>query len=309
VGAIQLFSTREVPPDRRLDYWNQCARTTFPGMTVDAETPFEAELARWQVGGLVLARPRSRGSRVCRTASPRADEQIVVHLQRRGMVCQRHRGEQVLRPGDLSICTTAAPLELTTQDHEMLVVQAPRAALEQRLPDLDDHFGRTVAGRLPAVRLLHDFVLSLWREGDAGAGDPDWEATVADVLFDLVALALRTSAPAPAPDDLQQLRRLVDARLGDPELRGAALAAELGVSPRWVQHLFASAGTTPGGYILERRLLRAAELLGGPAGRSVTALAFDLGFNDSAYFSRRFRRRFGVSPVAWRAGHRVATSP
>lgn len=312
MAAMEHFATRDVAPERRLDYWNACARATFPGMTVDAtDVPFEAELARWRLGALVLARPRSQGSVVRRAAVAWPDEHLIVHLQRRGVSRQRQRArELVLRPGDVSACTTAAPLQLSTERHELLVVQVPRASLEPRLPDLDDRLGRIAAGAAPATRLLHDFVLALWRDGEAAADDPDWEGTVAGVLLDLVALALRGAAAPPVPAEareLRRLRRLVEARLGDPELRGAALAGELGLSLRRVQQLFAAVATTPGAYILHRRLARAAELLEGDPGRSVTALAFDLGFNDSAYFSRCFRRRFGASPSAWRAGRSVAS--
>jgi AraC-like DNA-binding protein len=59
-------------------------------------------------------------------------------------------------------------------------------------------------------------------------------------------------------------------------------------------------GTTPGGYVLERRLTRAAEMLATGTATSITAIAFDLGFNDSAYFTRCFRQRFGTTPSAWR---------
>jgi AraC-like DNA-binding protein len=38
---------------------------------------------------------------------------------------------------------------------------------------------------------------------------------------------------------------------------------------------------------------------------TVTEIAFDVGFSDSAFFSRCFRRRFGVSPTQWRAGPSV----
>ena len=34
--------------------------------------------------------------------------------------------------------------------------------------------------------------------------------------------------------------------------------------------------------------------------RSITDIAFDLGFNDSAYFTRCFRQQFGAPPSAWR---------
>ena len=41
---------------------------------------------------------------------------------------------------------------------------------------------------------------------------------------------------------------------------------------------------------------------------SITALAFDLGFNDSAYFSRCFRQRFGTTPSGYRLANGAAVS-
>jgi AraC-like DNA-binding protein len=35
-------------------------------------------------------------------------------------------------------------------------------------------------------------------------------------------------------------------------------------------------------------------------GASITEVAFELGFNDSAYFARCFRQQFGVPPRDWR---------
>ena len=96
---------------------------------------------------------------------------------------------------------------------------------------------------------------------------------------------------------------LIDARLGCPDLRTGSIADELGLSPRTVQHVFAAMGTTPGGYILDRRLDRAAEMLAANPQASITDTAFALGFNDSAYFTRCFRARFGATPSAWRTRH------
>jgi AraC-like DNA-binding protein len=61
-------------------------------------------------------------------------------------------------------------------------------------------------------------------------------------------------------------------------------------------------GTTPTEFILTRRLNRAAEILAsGTDFGSITDLALDLGFNDSAYFARRFKGRFGITPTMFRA--------
>ena len=93
---------------------------------------------------------------------------------------------------------------------------------------------------------------------------------------------------------------MVEAQLADPALRTLGLATQCNASVRTIQNLFAGMGTTPSTYILERRLARAAERLSAAAEVSITDVAFDLGFNDSAYFARAFRQRFGVSPREWR---------
>jgi AraC-like DNA-binding protein len=70
-----------------------------------------------------------------------------------------------------------------------------------------------------------------------------------------------------------------------------------------VQKAFARrAGATPTGFITDMRLQRAAEMLTCSGSTTVTEIAFEVGFSDSAFFSRCFRRRFGVSPTQWRAG-------
>jgi AraC-like DNA-binding protein len=62
-------------------------------------------------------------------------------------------------------------------------------------------------------------------------------------------------------------------------------------------------GTTPSLYIQERRLARAGDKLLAYPEATITQIAFDHGFNDSAYFARCFRRRHGVTPRAFRSRH------
>jgi AraC-like DNA-binding protein len=65
--------------------------------------------------------------------------------------------------------------------------------------------------------------------------------------------------------------------------------------------LFAQINTTPGHFILKRRLDLAAERLrrGGHASR-VTNVAMDVGFKDLSHFSRVFGKRFGQSPSRYK---------
>jgi AraC-like DNA-binding protein len=86
------------------------------------------------------------------------------------------------------------------------------------------------------------------------------------------------------------------------DLEGAA--REAGVSPFHFLRLFGAVlGVTPHQYLIRSRLRRAASLLADDA-RSVTDVAFEVGFGDLSGFVRTFRRAAGVSPRGFRRAAR-----
>src|SRR5262249_62039336 len=77
-------------------------------------------------------------------------------------------------------------------------------------------------------------------------------------------------------------------------------AAAAGLSPFHFLRLFARIlGVTPHQYLVRSRLRRAASLLADGA-RSITDVAFDVGFGDLSNFVRTFHRAAGVSPRRFR---------
>jgi AraC family transcriptional regulator len=77
-------------------------------------------------------------------------------------------------------------------------------------------------------------------------------------------------------------------------------AGEAGLSPFHFLRLFANVvGATPHQYLIRSRLRRAARLLADDC-RSVTDIAFDVGFGDLSNFVRTFHRAAGVSPRRFR---------
>ncbi|WP_439590850.1 helix-turn-helix domain-containing protein [Microbacterium sp.] len=101
----------------------------------------------------------------------------------------------------------------------------------------------------------------------------------------------------------ERLLRVVEhigAHLAEP-LDLTRLARIANLSPSRLSHLFAAAlGIPPQRYVERERLNRAAQLLAS-TDRSVSAVARDVGWDDPLYFSRRFARRHGESPTAYRA--------
>jgi AraC-like DNA-binding protein len=81
-------------------------------------------------------------------------------------------------------------------------------------------------------------------------------------------------------------------------------AAEAGLSPFHFLRLFSNVlGVTPHQYLVRSRLRHAARLLP-DHDRSITGIAYDVGFGDLSNFVRTFRRAAGVSPRGFRRASR-----
>jgi AraC-like DNA-binding protein len=313
MDAVAKFVTAGVAPAERLRYWNSIADEVFCGTFVNAETPvFEGEMWSWSIGELDMIRTRSVSAMVGRRPLHSGEERVIMHMQWRGAGQHTQRGRETrLEPGDFVIGSPHSPYRFDLTAHEMMVVEFPKRALAERIPDLDDVLARRLPGASPASRVFNDFLLSLWRQVESSPRDPEWTEGISRVFYDLAALAIRDARrPGSADEHDAHLREralaVIDGALSDPGLRSASVARELGTSVRTVQNLFASMGTTPSAAILERRLNRAAERLIGDPQATITEVAFAHGFNDGAYFTRCFRQKFGVSPREWRMGVRPA---
>lgn len=132
-------------------------------------------------------------------------------------------------------------------------------------------------------------------------------------LTSLAALLLATTVNRSGPQLAQkeQLRArseaIIDVRATDPDLTPAHIAAQLNISVRQLYRAF-SGRESPAARIRRRRLERAAEILLASSGPGqVERVALECGFTSAEYFSRAFRREFGVSPRAYRRSHRHET--
>ncbi|PWC86513.1 AraC family transcriptional regulator [Azospirillum sp. TSH100] len=131
--------------------------------------------------------------------------------------------------------------------------------------------------------------------------------TDADALRAFTALALRHGDLTARPRDLgrepaavRRAREYLDAHLDSP-VELADLAEAAGLSRFHLLRVFrAAVGTTPHGYLTDRRVAQAKRLLAGPLPLAEVALA--CGFCDQAHFNRVFKGRVGVSPGHYRRG-------
>ena len=109
-------------------------------------------------------------------------------------------------------------------------------------------------------------------------------------------------AYAPPARHLLRAKDLADARYFEP-IDVDDMAAAAGLSRAHFTREFRRAfGDTPRGYLLTRRLERAAALLRN-TDRSVAEICLDVGLTSVGSFTTSFTRMFGMSPTAYRAAH------
>lgn len=217
-----------------------------------------------------------------------------------------------LSAGDIAYGPTgqAAALKLETRCR-LMFVRAPRVALDHRLIG---PVGLRV-GRLECASGVAHILSGLLRATADGLEEltADQLRPVELALTEFLATCLVEGGAASdfsgaglgagAPTaHLQRLCQTIETLLPDPDLSLRRVADEEGVSPRYVQKLFAGADETFSHYLRTRRLERCRIDLASPQyGRlSISEICFRWGFNGSAHFSRAFRDRYGVSPREFR---------
>lgn len=305
---IQHYSTGGVAPAFRPQYWNSIIAENFAGGAVAARREkFGAEFWRWPMQGFGLVRARSHRSLVTRWRDERPRDPdgagIMIHLQNTGFSRTRQGDRSALvSAGEMAVCNSISPYAVDISDgNDLLVLEIPLSAMGHVEPEAFASC-RKIGRSTPAVSILRQYILSLWSEYSGFVAEED-RGLHSEIILRLVSSTLRSQNAGLPSRDLARVDRVVawiEAHLFVPELSSSMIADNNSCSARTVQVLFAQMGTTPREFITKRRLERAKDMLeaSSTAGMTITEIAFLVGFNDSSYFSRAFRQKFGMPPRA-----------
>lgn len=102
-----------------------------------------------------------------------------------------------------------------------------------------------------------------------------------------------------AVEILRRFRRLVEERYRE-HLPVAAYAALLGVTPDRLHAVCTRSLERAPRELIQQRLVQEGSIRLETSGATVKQIAFALGFKDTAYFNRFFRRHMGQPPGKWR---------
>lgn len=245
-----------------------------------------------------------------RTSTGRSERYLKVLWQLGGATRLQHsRRTSVIGAGQWAVYDTSRPyaFEATDGSHFQMVL-IPISELQRR--------GLSLVESCLGMPLQRTGMVEVARSALAGllAGDVDictqGQSVLQDSILALLGAAVSNVASAQDREErltnrrLELVHRYIDGHFTRTTLRADEVAAACGLSRRTLYLLFRSNGMTPHTYIMQRRLDRARELLQAVnERRTLTEIAFELGFADLSHFSRAFSARYGMSPSMWRSAH------
>lgn len=303
----QSWSSQGLAPAEALDHWQLWVANTLAPTEVQA-TDTSAFFAHWKshaLGPLNLLAFEASPQRVVHKGYRPSDSTFqLVYSQRETFVTRVGSARFAVNPGEFVLIDNSQPYEMFMEGtHEAIDLVMPSSWLLRYLPDPFPFVGRSFSASSGWGLPLGSLLTTISREL-SGSAVP--RGQLADQVGALLSLAIGYQ-PAPMSRHrgkiVQRLLHLIEERHAEPELKPGDVAAELGISKRYLHALLAETGTTFICQLNNIRLDRAGEMLADPRFESlqVTEIAWRCGYFDSSYFARLFRRRFGMPPSQWRA--------
>jgi AraC-like DNA-binding protein len=321
-AGVLRISLEGVPERQRPDVYRELFGRSALRLEIDPlrDMPFEADATMQALPGVHLFAGRVHGScnRQTRAAAAHAVDDFALMMNLGGpyIVVQRGR-DLVLGDGESTLVSCSEPFSLTHYPPgDVLAIRVPRKRLAPLVNGIDECVMRPIPRHNLALGMLRDYIGMAWDDRTIATGELR-DLAVAHI-YDLVAVALGAARDVAATAQgrglraarLHAIKEDIARNLKEGDLSVTAIAGRHGCTPRFVQRLFETEGTTFTDYVLGQRLASAHKSLNDPrrADEKIASIAYETGFSDLSYFNRVFRRRYGAAPSDVRARAQADTA-
>lgn len=323
MNQLLTYSTQSQPASRRIDYWHSVTGSVLAPQLASPldRSRFCGRITTLDVGAVRMVELHASQSRVDRTRTHCDQDPQRVYLLRialRGEMATTQCGrEALLRAGDFSFFDATQPYQITYRgSSDALILRIPRERLVSYVGCPEQIAGLGMSGSGGLSGLASRYVREMWQSAPDFLANDDSPRMVEIALQLLASAYLGRQRGDGAPESLStamrvRLLQLIERKLSEPSLSPSSLAQELRVTPGYLHRIFTREDETIGRYILQRRLEESARALKDPRNRdrSITTIAFKVGFNSLPHFCRVFRARFGMNPREFRAAGTGARTP
>jgi AraC-like DNA-binding protein len=303
-----VFSTDHYTQDRRYAAWRDAICDVYVHVDVKAVDPDryrgfirEAKFGEVVLTDILLSEQRIRRNN--RHISQLDKDCYYIQLVHKGNISVVQRG-QTHRSNAARGAIFSATEQYELYGHgevRSFYLELPRDEFAQRFPRERIPVSATIDTTQGLGRIATEFCATLATEGTKL--EPGSRAHLGGQLMDMLAFTLLTSeGDMPAAEGavkkarLRSVQQWIEAHIADPNLSLERVAGANGMSLRYLHVLFEDCEMSVSEWIWNRRLQLCYDRIAKGDSRSITAIAFDHGFNSSAHFSTMFRHKYGVSP-------------
>lgn len=312
-ASTRHFRITDFPERERFDAWREIFGRAI--MRVEIEPmpgrQYFSDITLRRLPDLGMGNGTTTGLQYRRSRTLIDNDDLVLHVSLSGGF-RGHQRDVRLDKGQAVLMSSAQTGLISLTDESFLLFRIPLRVMSPIVGDLNAVLYRPIPQSTEALGLLVNYAGAICRMPTLGK--PDVRHLAAAHIRDLIALTLGTTRDAAEIANGRGLRAArmhaikvdIAEHVCRPNLSIGEIALRQRVTPRYVQMLFESEGTTFTEFVLGARLVRAHRMLTDPrlAGRPIISVALDTGFQNLSYFNRTFRRRFGGTPSEVRAAAR-----
>jgi AraC-like DNA-binding protein len=304
------LATDDLPEEERLAIWHELYGRSLLNVGIEpaAETPFQADAEIMPIGACAVSAINSSRARyfVAKDYLAKAQDTTVIVNVKNGRLHGRHRGkETTIGSGQaVAILSNEVGSIDVMEDGDYLNIYVPTAAIAAAVPDLGKVLMEPLDQNSGALQLLTSYAAAL--QTITGPMPAQLGQVISTHLIDLAASVFGLHGAAtkgPEANGVRAARRQaikddIAAHLTRHDLSPDDVAKRIGIKPRYMRELLQDDGTSFSDLLRHMRLQRAHQQLSDPRQltRSISTIAYQVGFSDLSYFNRCFRRQFGATP-------------
>jgi AraC-like DNA-binding protein len=309
----KYYTTKKLVGHKKAELWRQFISDTFVELDCNgmSKRDFFGELRARSVCDIEISTITTDAYDVFRTKSGISDssmDDFIISVQTQGSATIKQLDREVtLKPGDFTIYDATMPYHLHFESRlSQLVVKVPRTKLKEHIRTPERFSAIPIQASNGITQITTNFAKSIFDQTNQ-LNDKN-QAAVADTLLSLLTASIREAtaqverAPRNRETQLLRVKQFIGQNLCNSELTVRSIADAHHITERYVQTLFDNEGITPARYIWNQRLQAAENDLVNPllSHRSVSEICYAWGFNDTAHFSRAFKKKYGLSPRTYR---------
>lgn len=314
MASIATYSTDNLPPRKRVKYWNEWSSATITRSNIEPanKDDFYGKVTILETGRYRFANFISDAANLYHTRSHIAtenDHALILHFQLGGYSLNEQDGRRtVIHTGDYTLCDSSRPYNLAFDTrNDMLSIRIPHESFKQRISSPESLTCVHMSAGSGICQLVSNFIRSAWIHYVDGM-DPALEAKLSENLLDLLATSYaviyknRVEQSSVVTSRKLLVKHFIEKHLSDPELSPGYIAAAFGYTPAYLHKLFYTESESLCRYIMRRRLEEAARLIGDVLhkGHTFSEIAYKTGFKSATHFGRVFKEYYDLTPTQYR---------